>query len=400
MAVIDRWFKTVDGKQVKSDRYGVGKRWRVDWKEGHKRRSRFFKDLEDAEIYDARVKVAQKEGTWVDKEKQGMTVEDLWEPFLATKLNKSESTIANTESFWHHHVRRKWGRRPVREITRAEIEAWLPTLKSIPRKGEEPRQLSASTQRQCGLVLQGILDIAVEHGVIQANPMKVRRGLLPTPAPTNRRFLTMKEVDALRAQIINPQARLLFDVLIFTGVRPGEAKGLKVKDLDIRRKRLKIVRQIDDLGRVKETKTRTHREVPVNDLLYGQLVAAAAGKNDDDWLIPDERGMAWTTTRWRHIWNNACAYCGIEVQTYELRHTAVSIAIASGADIKTVQTMAGHASAAMTLDVYGHLWNHQLDTVANKMVEQMERMRQEEAASDDDRAEAVAQARRAAFRVL
>ena len=51
----------------------------------------------------------------------------------------------------------------------------------------------------------------------------------------------------------------------------------------------------------------------------------------------------------------------------ELRHTAASLAIASGADVKVVQTMLGHKSATMTLDLYGHLFGDQLDQVADAM---------------------------------
>jgi len=50
---------------------------------------------------------------------------------------------------------------------------------------------------------------------------------------------------------------------------------------------------------------------------------------------------------------------------HELRHTAASLAIASGADVKQVQNMLGHRSATITLDLYGHLWND--DTVAISM---------------------------------
>ena len=50
-----------------------------------------------------------------------------------------------------------------------------------------------------------------------------------------------------------------------------------------------------------------------------------------------------------------------------LRHTAASLAIASGADVKVVQAMPGHASATMTLDLYGHLYADRLDEVADRM---------------------------------
>jgi integrase len=44
-----------------------------------------------------------------------------------------------------------------------------------------------------------------------------------------------------------------------------------------------------------------------------------------------------------------------------LRHTAASLAIAAGADLKVVQQMLGHKSATMTLDLYGHLFESRLD---------------------------------------
>ena len=52
---------------------------------------------------------------------------------------------------------------------------------------------------------------------------------------------------------------------------------------------------------------------------------------------------------------------------HSLRHTAASLAITSGADVKVVQQMLGHASATMTLDLYGHLYGDRLDEVADRM---------------------------------
>ena len=56
-----------------------------------------------------------------------------------------------------------------------------------------------------------------------------------------------------------------------------------------------------------------------------------------------------------------------DLYPHELRHTAASLAISSGADIKVVQQMLGHGSAAMTLDTYGHLFENRLDEVADAM---------------------------------
>jgi integrase len=52
---------------------------------------------------------------------------------------------------------------------------------------------------------------------------------------------------------------------------------------------------------------------------------------------------------------------------HELRHTAASLAIAAGANVKAVQLMLGHASAAMTLDIYAGLFADDLDAVADRL---------------------------------
>lgn len=55
------------------------------------------------------------------------------------------------------------------------------------------------------------------------------------------------------------------------------------------------------------------------------------------------------------------------ITPHDLRHTAASLAVSSGANVKAVQRMLGHASAAMTLDVYADLFDDDLDAVAKAM---------------------------------
>ena len=55
------------------------------------------------------------------------------------------------------------------------------------------------------------------------------------------------------------------------------------------------------------------------------------------------------------------------ITIHDLRHTAASLAVAAGANVKAVQRMLGHTSAAMTLDVYADLFDDDLDAVANAL---------------------------------
>ncbi len=52
---------------------------------------------------------------------------------------------------------------------------------------------------------------------------------------------------------------------------------------------------------------------------------------------------------------------------HDLRHTAASLAVSAGANVKAVQKMLGHASAAMTLDIYADLFHDDLEAVANSL---------------------------------
>ena len=55
------------------------------------------------------------------------------------------------------------------------------------------------------------------------------------------------------------------------------------------------------------------------------------------------------------------------VTPHDLRHTAASLAVSAGANVKAVQKMLGHASAAMTLDIYADLFDDDLEAVATAL---------------------------------
>jgi integrase len=79
---------------------------------------------------------------------------------------------------------------------------------------------------------------------------------------------------------------------------------------------------------------------------------------------PQPSGSA-SSISYRNAEAGACNPPGFH--PHELRHTAASLAIASGADVKVIQQMLGHKSATMTLDLYGHLFGDRLDVVADAM---------------------------------
>jgi integrase len=106
------------------------------------------------------------------------------------------------------------------------------------------------------------------------------------------------------------------------------------------------------------TKGHERREVPLPRFLIEDLARHVEDKSAADLVFIGERGAVMRSqTFQRAVLTKAAAELGIPgFHPHELRHTAASLAIACGADIKIVQQMLGHKSAVMTLDQYGRLF--------------------------------------------
>jgi integrase len=84
----------------------------------------------------------------------------------------------------------------------------------------------------------------------------------------------------------------------------------------------------------------------------------SAGKTPDAWLFDAPGHGPLRESNWKRSvgWNAATATAGLRgFRVHDLRHTAASVWLAAGADPKVVQRVLGHASASMTMDLYGHL---------------------------------------------
>jgi len=214
-------------------------------------------------------------------------------------------------------------------------------------------------------VLSLVLDHAVKDGRISKNPAKgVRR---PRAARSHMIYLTHGQVDEL-AVACEPDGTLV-RVLAYTGIRWGEAAALRVGRVDLTRRRLSIDEATSEVGgRVIFGTPKTHkqRSVPFPAFLTDPLAAATAGKGADDLVFTAPGGGVLRNTNFRsRVFDRAKKELGLPgLRVHDLRHTAASLAIASGANVKAVQSMLGHASAAMTLDVYAGLFTDDMDAVA------------------------------------
>lgn len=251
---------------------------------------------------------------------------------------------------------------PLASVTHADVVAWVSRMLA---DGYAP-----ATARQAHRVLSLILSLAVRDGRLSRNPAEGVR--LPRVRTPDKVFLTHAQVDAL-AEACAPY-QLLVRVLAYTGLRFGEAAALRVRRVDLLRRRIEIAESVSEVNGEAvfgSPKTHQRRSVPLPRSLVEPMAAHIAGKGPDHLVFTSPEGRLLRNQNFRRrTFTKAAESIGVPRLTpHDLRHTAASLAVAAGANVKAVQRMLGHASAAMTLDVYAGLFGDDLDAVADRLDE-------------------------------
>ncbi len=359
---------------------GGGKRWRIVYRrpDHSQTQERGFLRKRDAELRLAELEVSKGRGEYVDPADSRITVRTLGVDWLRSRAaDLKPSTFRSIDSAWRVHVEPKWGSRRVGSVRHSEVQGWVADLAGTH---------SATTVRRAHEVLAGILDVAVRDRRIARN---VARGVkLPRKTGKARAYLSHAQVVTLAAEAKHPE---LIVFLAYTGLRWGEATGLRVKHVDVVRRRVNVEENAVEVGSIIEIgtpKTHEKRQVRYPAFLAETVAGLARGKGREDLLFGDGRlhlRRPKATTGWfnsavrvaqaktdRAI--DAAAARGQNVPAtfprvtpHDLRHTAASLAISAGANVKAVQRMLGHASAAMTLDTYADLFDDDLDAVADAL---------------------------------
>ncbi len=231
------------------------------------------------------------------------------------------------------------------------------------------RASSAATVHKNYTVLHQVLAQAVTDGRLTVNTAAELE--LPTIEETEKRYLTAGQIRGL-ADAAGEHGALVL-LLGFTGLRFGEAAALTVADIDLLHGRVRVHRSVTAVdGKMVYSAPKSHqaRTVPLPQFLIDALREHLADSDPAALAFPDSRGgpMRLSNVR-RRWWGRAVADSGAPAGLcpHELRHSAASMAISAGASIKVVQKMLGHKSATLTLDRYGHLYQDDLQNVADRL---------------------------------
>lgn len=233
------------------------------------------------------------------------------------------------------------------------------TTASLQQFYDRKMDLSKSYVRQMNILLHQIFENAIEDEIIQKDPTKSKRLVLPDRV-TKREAI---DTDCFRDIIANidklrPDDALIVVLLCFTGMRRGEVLGLRwenVTDTHI------LVRsEATFLGNTTIFNNFTKSDAGIRDIqIMPELEPYLQNRGTGFVVGGGDKPI--TQSKFTKSWNRICKTIDMHGATpHILRHTFATELIASGADPKTVQAMMGHADFTFTMNTYVHKTNENM----------------------------------------
>jgi len=212
---------------------------------------------------------------------------------------------------------------------------------------------------------------AVRWGRISRNPVDAADP--PTMKGAGGREMktwNAPQLKAFLAAVKDERLAPLFHLLAMTGMRRGEALGLRWEDVDLEAGPLSVRRALIPMGAtviVSEPKTaKSRRSIALDPGTVEALKAQAQRQLDDQdqwgeaWsdsglVFTREDGEAWHPEVVSRLFRQAVKRSLLpEIRLHDLRHTHATLALRAGIHPKVVSERLGHATIAITLDTYSH----------------------------------------------
>lgn len=178
---------------------------------------------------------------------------------------------------------------------------------------------------------------------------------------------------------LNDEWTPIFTILSLTGMKISEALGLDWSNVDLETNEIRITRRLkritgQGLQYKNLDKNKSYRIIPISQrtvtALRIQQLQAKVGP--DDLVFPNERGEPMDQAKVNRALKTSLLKIGVfrHLSLQDLRHTAGSIMIQSGANPKTVQIILGHQTVATTIDLYVEASN----TMIRKAIEKSDQV--------------------------
>jgi integrase len=313
--------------------------------------AKVFARKADAQRFLTEMENHKLKGTWTDPALGRVLFRDWLGEWWATTTNLRPTTRERNETLLRRYALPRFGDVALVAISQRDVRAWVADLSG--------RGLAPATVQKAYQLLGKVMGAAVDAGMVMQTPC--RRVPLPKVEREEMRFLTPAEIARL-ADAIDPRYRALVLVAAYGGLRIGELAGLRRRRVDLLRGTVEvaeIVTEAEGVLRFGPPKTRAgRRTVGLPRAVVDELAAHLVRAESEAFVFAAPEGGPLRVHGFRaRAWRPATRRAELDgLRIHDLRHTAVALWIAVGANPKEVAARAGHTSVSFTLDRYGHLY--------------------------------------------
>lgn len=213
-------------------------------------------------------------------------------------------------------------------------------------------------------IMNMVFNNAIVEGWLSFNPVSAVS--MPRNLPSKKRELPNdKAIEAVKENAGAPFG-LFALICLYTGLRRGEVLALRYEDIDREHRVITVSRAIEyasNTPSIKSPKTEAgYRTVPLLDPLAAVLPASGSGL-----IFPREDGGPLTKIQYRKRWKKYCDHIGFEITAHQLRHGYATLLFEAGIPDKVAQALLGHASIAVTKDIYTHIRSTKIEEESAKL---------------------------------
>lgn len=296
------------------------------------------------------------------------------------KLALKRTSVDNYKRYFEYHIKgTKLGQTPLKKITANQIQVFLNDKKEHGRV-DGTGGLSSSSVKHIYNVINGAMEQAVKNNMINQNVCHAV--VLPKKDKKEILYFTPEEANRFLASIDNSKYYLLYSLELVTGLRLGEIVALRWEDIDFDKKTISINKtaaivskqeQKDDgvihseviiqTPKTKNSVRKLYIEEPIISLLKQEKLQQKERKllcgdayNLSGFVFTNDYGTMLHPRSVQDHFKRTIKKAGLpNLHFHCLRHTAASIMLYNGVDIKTVQEILGHEDIQTTLDIYTHV---------------------------------------------